>query len=289
MIYGNSSDPVLIKKISLRIWTLRDELEAVIKERISEGQERPPLEDLMKEYKSKGSISSLHQDDSAGVKDASELDDFGEDEMARAIAEAEAAEKGEAETSEEETPSEEANQEESDADAMAREMLGDQAATQEAEALPDNVVALEVGLESNEGRNVVKQRIPSIPEEKISVGKAILSEIYMDQMYFFSSKPFLTGQSIVLDFLVPRRFVMNADVTFCRTYNMKSRIISKNRLSYRVGIKFTYLKEGERTILREFTRSIEPDVETVVAAKEETKEEKSSGGDDFDIFDDLDD
>jgi len=250
----------------------------------------------MKEYKSKGSISALHDSDDGGdVKDASELDDFGEDEMAKAIAEAEAAEAADATPEAELESSDEEEsvsaEEESDADAMAREMLGDQAAVEAEEQAPilNNVVPLEVGLESNQGRNLVKQRLPSIPEERISVGKAILAEIYMDQMFFFSSKPFLTGQSIVLDFLVPRRFLMNADVTFCRTYNMKSRIISKNRLSYRVGIKFTYLKEGERTILREFTRSIEPDVETVVAAKEVAKEEKSSGGDDFDIFDDLDD
>lgn len=306
MIYGNSNDPVFIKKISLRVWTLRDELEAVIAERKETKGEDISLEDLLKEYKSIGSLASLAKsnEDEGTVKDASELDDFGEDEMAKAMAAMNNPEASE-ESPAEENPSEENSQEsaeantdnetsdasDDDADAMAAAMLeGQMADSAPAPTTPvNNVFKLEVGLESKNGTNIVKQRIPKIPEEKVSVAKAILSEIYMDQMYFFSNKPFMDGQSIVLDFLVPRRFVLNANVIFCRSYNMKSRIISKNRLGFRIGVKFSFLKEGERTILREFVRSIEPSLEAQSAKDSGEVASKEKGGDDFDVFDELDD
>lgn len=275
MIYGNSTDPVLIKKISLKIWTLRDEIEAVISSRYKDSENKPNINDLIEEYKAKGSLAIL--EDGAGddgeIKDAAELDDFGEDEMAKALAEAEAQEAAEANGEGEE-----------EADSNSEENGEESEENQEEQA--DNILRLETAPEEKNGRLVIKQRTPMIPDNKVSHGRAILAEIYMDQMYFFSDTEFLVGQSIVLEFLVPKKFIMNATVAFCRTYNMKSRIISKNRLPFRVGINFSYLKDGERTVLRNFVKSIEPDVEEV-AAKEEKKEE--SGGDEFDIFDDLDD
>lgn len=261
VIHGNSTDPVLIKKISLRVWTLRDEVEAVIKSRYKDAENPPSLEDLTQEYKSKGDFGDSTEGED-GVKDASELDDFGEDEMAKAMAEAGA----------EDSAEESESSEDSDAEA-----------TEEGE---NKVMTLVTSPEEVDGKVIVKQRLPEIPADKMASGRAILSEIYMDQMYFFSSQEYLVGQSIVLEFMVPKKFIMNADVVFCRTYNMKSRIISKNRLPFRVGIKFTYLKEGERTVLRNFVQSIEPTIEVVQV---EEKKSDDGGGDEFDIFDDLDD
>lgn len=281
MIYGNSGDPVLIKKISLRVWTLRDELEAVIEERASKGMENIAVEDLLKEYKSIGSLASLARsnEDEGTVKDASELDDFGEDEMAKAIAQANAEEAAAAEPASTE-----------ELDPAQAELLNELATNTPpvVENPPNNILKLEVGLDTSAGANLIRQRIPQIPEEKVSHAKAILAEIYMEQMFFFSNKPFLDGQSIVIDFLVPRRFVLNASVTYCRSYNLKSRIISKNRLSYRVGVKFTFLKEGERTILREFTKSIEPTFEAT-KTKAVQGAAKENDGDGDDIFGDLED
>jgi len=264
MIHGNSTDPVLIKKISLKVWTLRDEVEAVIKERYKDSENPPSIDDLLLEYKTKGTIDGEEaESDGEDVKDASELDDFGEDEMAKAMA-----------GGDEEAPDgEEASGEEENTEGESE----------------NKVLKLVTTPEEVDGKVVIKQRLPEVPDDKTAAGRAILSEIYMDQMYFFSSEEYLVGQSIVLEFLVPKKFIMNADVVFCRTYNMKSRIISKNRLPFRVGIKFTYLKEGERTILRNFVQSIEPTVE-VVQVEEKKADAGGGGGDDeFDIFDDLDD
>ena len=348
MIYGNSGDPVFIKKISLKVWTLRDELESVIRQRVANGEKVPNLKDLLLEYKSNGipdlpqapseevkdaaDLDDFGEDEMAaaiaeaagGVKDASELDDFGEDEMAAAIAAAAAGEDPDAELAEEEDATDEAQGQDAidalmegggeaqDQDAIDALMEGGgEAQDQDAiDALmegggeaqsQDDIDSLfgggeDVKVEEEErpmltepeeidGRTILKQRLPKIPDDKIHIGRAILSEIYMDHMYFFCSENFLEGQSIVLEFLVPRKFIMNAQVVFCRKYNLKSRVISKNRLPYRVGIKFTYLKDGERTILRNFVQSIEPDVEVVQAPAKSGGD--GGGGDDFDIFDEL--
>ena len=281
MIHGGSTDPVFVKKIALRIWRLRDEIEAVVKDRFSDPNNIPSLTDLIKEYQETGDIVGDSEGEE-GVKDASELDDFGEDEMAKALAAAEAGE--------DEDSGEEAEQEAGEAEGGEQSQDDIDALLESGGEIPETsteqeVIKSEVEPAVENGKTLLKQRRPRIPESSMYSGRAILSEIYMNEMYFFSNEQFLEGQSIVIDFLVPRRFLMNAVVRYCRTYNMKSRIISKNKHPYRVCVQFSYLKPGERTILRNFVESIEPAVEEITVP--EKKEEESGDGDDFDIFDDL--
>lgn len=58
-IHKASKDPVLIKKIALKIWSLRTEIEEVIRFRLKEAENRevssPPLKDLIDEYQ--GNVS----------------------------------------------------------------------------------------------------------------------------------------------------------------------------------------------------------------------------------------
>jgi hypothetical protein len=70
---------------------------------------------------------------------------------------------------------------------------------------------------------------------------------------------------------------MNADVLYCRTFNIKSRIISQNNYKYRMLVKFTFLKEGERALLRQFLQSIEPDL-TKVQKKDSSDKDSSDDG-----------
>ncbi len=243
MIYNNSTDPVFIKKISLKIWSLKDEVKAVIQEKIKNSQDdHLTIDELKKEYCSK----KAPVDNVIPLKEeaAEENLDTGEDEMAAALAEAEAGESSE-------------------------------------EPEVDNVES--TSEETGEEIQVI-QRTPPLSEEDISSGKTILAEVGMDRIYFFSNKSFLNGQSIVIEFLIPKRFVMNANIVFCREYNMKSRIISKNRLPYRIGADFSFLKEGERTLLRQFIHSIEPEVPEAPVVQSKPKEVEE----DFDEFDDLD-
>jgi len=257
MIYNNSTDPVYLKKISLKIWALKDEVKAVIRERIKTStDENLSIDDLISEYRSKSADDGSQNAEVEAIGDL----EMGEDEMAAAIA-------GD---SAEETPPEEGGAGSSDED-MAAAMLEGQAG----------------GAEIEEDSTSIKiiQRQPVLVDEEISKGRTILAEIGMDRIFFFSNKPFLTGESIVIEFVIPKRFVLNANILFCREYNMKSRIISTNRLPYRIGADFSFLKEGERTLLRQFISSIEPDIPEAPVVKEAPQQ---NDDEDFDELDDLD-
>jgi hypothetical protein len=232
MIHGNSQDPVIIKKIKLKIWHLRDEIEATIQARLKSNPdaETPSIDDLVKEYKVAPAIGS-----------AEGLSIVPDEEPAQ-----------EEETSDGETSADE---------------TGEPAEKAETSDLA-----------------TIKQRIPVLPEDKIIHGTAVLAELDIDHLYLFTNKQFLAGQSVVIEFCVPKRFVINADVIFSRAYNMKSRIISEVKLPFRTGLQFTFLKEGERTLLRNFILSIEPTVpEPTVDMTKIAKKE-----DDFDELDDFD-
>ncbi len=272
MIHGNSRDPVLIKKISLNLWLLKDEVQSVLKDKLdkSEGDSsKIPLKDLKSEY-----AGSTNDDTDSpaevGIVDASELD-TGEDEMAKAIAEAEAEEAAKADSGDSEEPAE---VEDTSADDMAAAMLEGQGTEAEVvEIKPENIGYI--------------QRRPSVPVDKMYKGRTILSEVDIKNMYFFCNKSFMEGQSVVVEFLIPKRFVLNAEILYCRQYNLKSRIISENKLPYRVVIKWSFLKEGEKTLLRRFLQSVEPDVPEEVAPVQVAG--GGGGGDDDDDFDELDD
>lgn len=253
MIYHNSTDPVLIKKIPLRIWTLRDELEAVIQARLESGdytkETRPSIDDLIAEYREKKPLvkaTAAADDDNPlklleGGEDSEQ--DSSEDEPTESL---EAADEGEND--------------------------GEAEPAQEAK--------------SKSAAEVVQRR-PKLKEDRIFNGTLILSELEMDHMYFFTNKEFTVGQSIVVEFLIPKKFSVNIDVIYCRAFNLKSRIISNQNYRFRVAAKFTFLKEGERTLLRQFIQSIEPEVQKQAPPKI-AKGKAEEVDDDFGDLDDLD-
>jgi hypothetical protein len=248
MIYGSSHHPVLVKKINLKIWTLRDEIEAIIQKRLEdqEGQEdqQCDVNDLIQEYKAK----ELVTEKPLAIIDGEKISD-GEDEMLQAMQEAQEAD---------ETP--------------------------ELAEVKESKENSEINEEIRQHVEVLR-RVPDLAKDKIYSGKMLLAEIDMQYIYFFCEQKFFEGQSIVLDFQIPMRFVANANILYCRPYNMKSRIISANRLPYRVAARFTFLKEGERTLLRNFISSIEPTLEEIMPIK---KIQSSEPSEDFDELDDFD-
>lgn len=252
MIHNSSTDPVLIKKISLKIWSLRDEIEARIHEKIESGSSLP--EDEILKIREIYTAKVTAANNVLSLNPEAELDS-GEDEMAKAMAAAE--------------------QEELD------EAAG---ASDESVEAGDNVVSL--GIPTPPDQNIISISLdaPLIPEEKMSKGKTVLSEISMEKMFFFCNKPFTEGQSIVIQFCIPKSFIVNADILYCRPFNLKSRIISQNNYTHRALIKFNFLKEGERALLRQFLQSIEPDLSKTEKKAETPKEESGS---DFNELDDL--
>ncbi len=236
MIHNSSSDPVLIKKISLKIWSLRDEIEARIQDQMDENEITPEMLDskvseLQSEY-TKKIVANSETADSNVLKLTPDVENVEDD-------------KEEATDSVTETPT----------------------------TTEENVIRISI-------ESPIK-----LSEEKISKGKTILSEIGMERMFFFSNRAFTEGQSIVIQFCIPKTFIVNADVIYCRPYNIKSRIISQNSYTHRMLIKFNFLKEGERALLRQFIQSIEPDI-TKSTKKLPNVEEDSDEGD-FNELDDL--
>ena len=289
MIHGSSNDPVLIKRIGLKIWSLRDEVESVIQAQIAKKADgnqltQEEINDIRSEYSYGGPVQQK-----AGLQlieggaDSSKEEESGDDlEAAMAAAMGGGEESGEdleAAMAAAMGGGDGSEGEESGDDleaAMAAAMGGDEAAAPTAPATS-----------STQGtKKVIQRGSHNIKPEKVSRGVSILSELTMDGLYFFSQQPFMEGQSIVIEFQIPKRFVLNAQVQFCRPFNISSRIISSKKVDYRTVASFTFLKEGERTLLREFIQSIEPDIPAPVIAP--PKAQDDGGDDDFDGLDGLD-
>lgn len=256
MIHHSSTDPVLIKKISLKVWTLRDEVESRVREKVEslpEDAEDVDLSELRSAYTQK--IAGAPVDNVVELKSGTDLDNS-EDEMMKAMQEVAAEE---ASSSEENSEAPEVATE-----GTVTSLFNNQPAS--------NVVELST-------------EMPPLPEEKVFKGKTVLAEIGMDRIYFFSNKKFTEGQSIVIKFEIPKTFIMNADVLYCRPFNLKSRVISENNYQFRVMAKFSFLKEGERALLRQFLKSVEPEVQTQTVPQE-IKAEKTEDSD-FSELDDL--
>src|SRR5690606_30804723 len=153
----------------------------------------------------------------------------------------------------------------------------------------DSAAQVEAKSENEDAQSAkeIIQRRPKLEGERISSGTLILSELEMDHMYFFTNKQYTVGQSIVVEFMIPKRFSVNLDVIYCRAFNLKSRIISNQNYRFRVAAKFTFLKEGERTLLRQFIKSIEPEVQKQAPPKI-TQGKVEEADDDFGELDDLD-
>ncbi|MBC7713986.1 MAG: hypothetical protein H7177_11650 [Rhizobacter sp.] len=267
MIHNSSSDPVLIKKISLKIWSLRDEIESRIQEKLDAGEMVPEvLEERILELRGQYTKKTSVPDNVIPLKTANDLPADDDDEMAKAMAAAMNGEEADESAIEPAAPAE--GEEDAPAENNVVGLNGAPVATAE----DTNLIT--IGIEA-----------PNLPDDKVSKGKTILSEIGMEKMFFFSNKAFTEGQSIVIQFCIPKTFIVNADVIYCRPFNIKSRIISQNNYTHRMLIKFNFLKEGERALLRQFIQSIEPDM--TKAVKKVAVAEEDSGDGDFNELDDL--
>lgn len=244
LIYQQSSDPVYVKKIYLKMWRLRDEVEAVIAHKTARGEE-VDSDAISQEYSYQGPLKQGQLELIQGGEDAS-------------------------------PPEEEA--------VAAEASESDAAAAPPAESDEAAQVSEESGVE------IIQRSSDFLPSEKIFKGMSVLSELGMDHMYFFCNHKFIEGQSIVIEFQIPNRFVINAEVVYCRAFNIRSRIISSDRLPYRIAVKFSFLKPGERTLLREFVASVEPKLEQ--APKKDVSKpqvvEDAGGSEGFDELDGLD-
>ena len=267
MIYNKSGHPIEVKKISIRLWSLRDEIEAAIGRRMKECEAAGiPLyiEDIKNFYKLNVSepdnVHQLKPKESSSDGVTSLMEELGE------------------EAKEEQVPEEQVPE-------ATPENLEVKAETPEVNATTLNVAEELIaeqtlqGLENNKPNPILERpyqrQAPDL--DKVSYGFVLLSDINMEHMLTFTKAKFLQGQSVTVEFLIPQNFMMTADVTYCHHYARTSKIISSSKPDYRVQCKFAYAIPGERETLRSFLKSIEPNLPLEKKKPKKENEDDSLG------------
>lgn len=266
-IFNKSTHPVTVKRIAIRMWTLRDEIEEAIDQRIKECEAAATalyIDDIKEFYGLRRDQPLTAQPQLQLVDEvppaASAQDSV--DQMMEALA-AEAPAAAEAEAPVEAAP---AATEESPTPIEAT--TSTEATTTETPAEPAQVADVLLATQTTEARaeaskapHIQRPYTRAIPNsDKISYGFALLADVNMDWMLTFSKQKFIQGQSVVIEFLIPGPFKLSAEVVMCSNVGMRSRIISDSKPDYRVQCRFTYAFAGERARLREFLTSVEPDL-----------------------------
>lgn len=245
MILGKSNHPVLVKRIHLNCWSLRDEIEQaltdlyIIKETLDENEYQKKLNEIKSFYRKgpKYFSSSTNIESEQGNEDEMLRPEVGEvdDEMAAMAAALDAGD----DSDDNEAKSELSNEQEAEIHQTAQELLDQSQAT-------------------NLSKPIQIKRAK--PEKKLSTGLTFLNDINMDEIVFFSRHGYQYGQSIVLEFLIPQKFILSAEVVVIKEFALNSKVISDRKPDFRVRAKFTFIHDGERTNLRNFLKSIEPEI-----------------------------
>lgn len=264
MIYNKSGHPVEVKKISIRMWGLRDEIEAALERRMKECEAAGvPLfvDDIKKFYNLNLKAPLTDSSNVIPLRGNPSSDDLNSL-MASLKDDERVPESEETQTTEEvlASLSEGEAKEAPKAFGEAEEILAEQKLQ---------------GLENKKPADILlrpyKRQAPDL--ERVSYGFCFLSDIHMDTLLAFTQGKFLQGQSVVVEFLIPQNFMMTADVTYCHYYALRSRIISSTKPDYRVQSKFNFSIPGERENLRNFLKSIEPNVAEKKKSKKDSEDD----------------
>ena len=306
-IINRSNHPVSIKRIGLKVWTLRDEIELAVAQRLKEAQENgtePDISDLQEYYGRGPNIQTnadIKEDSDQALQDDG-LDTAGNP-MDEDAADMMAAMQGGAEESEDSEESEESeddekaqdsadeaandaedasesSEEDDEATAMALAMLADQGIA------PEGQETDEAKTEDSQEDKAVEKEFKRTPpqKEKVSDGFFLISDINMDYVLFFSKHSYLQGQTVALEFQIPKKFIITCEILKAEDIDRVSKIISTTKPNYRIQAILTFNQPGERSNLREFLKSIEPEI-----PPPPSKLKKPQGGDDDDDdeFEDL--
>ena len=258
-IFNKSHHPVEIKKISVRIWSLRDEIEAAIERRMKECEAAGiPLyiDDIKKFYNMR--VDAPLTDESNVVR-LKEKKEEAQDEM-NDLMETLGDEAKAQEDSEKAEASEAAQEEASKTLNEAEEILAEQ-----------KLKGIETETPNPFLDRPFTRQAPNL--DKISYGFSLLSDMNMESILSFAKDSFLHGQSVVIEFLIPQTFIVSAEVTYCSHYSLRSRIISTTKPDYRVQCKFTFAMPKERGNLRNFLKSIEPNIQEKKKGKKEVDDD----------------
>lgn len=272
MIYNKSGHPVEVKKISIRLWSLRDEIEAAIGRRMKECEAAGvPLfiEDIKKFYNMNPEAPLTDHSNvihlNAGPKDDmnSLMESIGAEVKAgpphTPAPEPVAAAPVELTVAADGTPTEE-----------------NKTFTEAEKTIAEQNLQ---GLDTKKPNPILERPYQRQPPDldKISYGFSMLSDINMEYFLSFTKDNFLQGQSVIVEFLIPQHFMMTAQVVYCNHYARTSRIISSTKSDYRVQCKFNFQLAGERLNLRDFLKSIQPTLTDTKKKVKKPSEDDSLG------------
>ncbi|MBA2406261.1 MAG: hypothetical protein H0V66_15905 [Bdellovibrionales bacterium] len=247
MIYNKSGHPIEVKKISVRLWSLRDEIEAAIGRRMKECEAAgvPLFIDDIKRFYNLNLQAPLNEQSNVLQLHANKTDEA--ESMANLMESLNEETIPEAEVSTAALEGEAAPAPESKTFNQAEQLMAEQN---------------KQGLETTKPNPILERPYQRQPPDldKISYGFTLLSDIHMDNILIFNKDKFLQGQSVVVEFLIPQNFMMTATVTYCHYYALRSRIISSTKPDYRLQCSFSFAIMGERETLRSFLKSIEPTI-----------------------------
>lgn len=304
-IINKSNHPVTIKRIKLKIWALRDEIEAAVSLKLKNAKEtgtEPDITDLQTFY-GRGPNRHTNTENDSPLQDQN-MDTAGNP-MDEDAAEMLAALQGDGEESEESSTEESSTEENSDeaseenieatnddskASAEAVDDDDDEAAAMAMAMLADQGITPE-GEESQDGEKDLTQDTSAFErvrpkKEKISDGFCLLSDLNMDYLLFFSKHNYLQGQTVVLEFQIPKKFILTCEILKSDDIVRTSKIISQTKPGFRVQSILTFNQPGERSTLREFLQSIEPEIPPP-PSKLKKPQGDDDDDDDSDEFEDL--
>ena len=274
MIYNKSAHPVEVKKISIRLWSVRDEIEAAIGRRMKECEAAgvPLYVDDIKKFYNLNLKEPLNQQ--TNVLPLHPTEETKTEVVAEASLEAAPAPTPEQEP----TPAPE-SAETPEAGAESAPV----AASENSQTLSEADKIIEEqnkqGLDTKKPNPILERpytrQAPDL--DKISYGFALLADINMDTILTFTKDKFLHGQSVVVEFLIPQNFIMTATVTYCSFYAIRSRVISTTKPDYRVQCRFDFSVAGERDTLRNFLKSVEPVIPQPTKKPKKEAEDDSLG------------
>ena len=258
-IFNKSTHPVTVKRIAVRVWALRDEIEAAIDRRIKECEAAGTalyIDDI-KEYYGMRTDQPLSEQPQLQLVDGEAAPTENMDQMMEALASETPA------APEEAVPVEAAPIEAAPADGASVEGVSPDAPVETAQKA-DEIIATqspEAAAEAPKAPHLQRPYTRTAPNsDKISYGFALLADVNMEWMLTFSKDGFIQGQSVVVEFLIPRPFMLSAEIMMCNNVSMRSRIISESKPDFRLQCRLTYALAGERARLRDFLTSVEPDL-----------------------------
>lgn len=266
MIYNRSPHPVEVKKISIRMWTLRNEIEAAIGRRIKECEAAGvPLyiDDIKNFYNMTPGVPLTDQSNVLQLPTANKSDD-GINSLMESLAPQAAPEEKSPEAPADATP---------EGQTAEGQPADSKTFTEAEEIIAEQKLQ---GLDTNKPNPILQRpyqrQAPDL--NKVSYGFSLLSDINMEHFLTFTKDNFLQGQSVIVEFLIPQNFMMTAEINYCHHYARTSRIISSAKPDFRVQCKFKYEMTGERDNLRNFLKSVQPNLpEPKKKAKKESEED----------------